>query len=110
MCLGAMEGLVMLNHPMCWDILAERPAEKADICSWMYIRNVLEDQRPCLWMVLQWTPLRCMAMAPPACREWLLMDEGGKPFWSSLVARTVAFRMWLISAAWRHCKPLLGAE
>ena len=73
-------GPAMLNHPMLWDIREDRPAEKADICSWMYIKKVSEDQHPCLWIVSCGMPLRCMAMAPPARREWLLMMEGGKLF------------------------------
>ena len=88
----------MLNHLMCCDILVESPAENADICSWMYIRNaVSDDKQPCLQMVSWWTPLRCMAMAPLAGREWLLIDDGGKPFLSSPVARMVALSMRLIS-------------
>ena len=38
-----MLGLAMLNQPMCCDILVDSPAEKAEICSWMYIRKVSDD-------------------------------------------------------------------
>ena len=96
----------MLNHPMLWDIREERPAEKADICSWMYIKKVSEDQCPCLRIVSRGTPLRCMAMAPPAPREWLLMLEGGKPFLSRPVATTAALSILLMSPDCRHRQAL----
>ena len=62
---GLTCGPAMLNHPMFWDIHEERPADKADICSWMYIRKVSEDQHPYLRIVSHGVPLRCMAMALP---------------------------------------------
>ena len=97
----------MLNHLILWDIREERPAEKADICSWMYIRKVLEDQHPCLWIVSCGTPLRCMAMAPPTHREWLLMLEGGKPFLLRPVVTMAALSILLMSPDCRHRKLLV---
>ena len=47
-------------------------------------------------------PLRCIAMAPPACKEWLLINEGGKPFLSRLIAMTAALRVRLMSPDWRQ--------
>ena len=32
-------GPAMLNRPMFWGIREERPVDKADVCSWMYIRK-----------------------------------------------------------------------
>ena len=100
----------MLNHPMFWDIHADRPAENANICSWMYIRKVSEDQQPCLWIVSCGMPLRCMAMAPPVRKEWLLILEGGKPFLSSLVAMTVALSILLMSPDCRQHRLLVWGE
>ena len=54
-------------------------------------------------------PLRCIAMAPPAHKEWLLIDEGGKPFLSSPMAITAALRTRLMSPAWRQ-RSVLVAE
>ena len=51
------------------------PLEKADICSWIYIRNVSLDHRPIFLIVLSLIPFRCIAIAPPARRLWL-------PTWS----------------------------
>ena len=65
---------------MWLDIFAEMPAEKAAICSWMYIRKVSEDQRPIFLMVLSEALLRCIAMAPPARRLWLLTSIGLMPW------------------------------
>ena len=92
-------GPAILNHLILWDICEERPVEKADICSWMYIRKVLEDQHPCLQIVSCGMPLRCMAMAPPVHREWLLMLEGGKPFLSRPVVMTVALSIALVNVS-----------
>ena len=101
----------MLNQPMCWDIQAERPAENADICLWMYIRKVSEDQCPCcLWMVSRGMPLRFMAIVPPARKEWLLMLEGGKPFVSSPVAMTAALSILLMSLDCRQQRLLVWGE
>ena len=100
----------MLNHPMFLDILADRPAEKAAICSCMYMRKVSEDHRPCLRMVSWGMLLRCMAMAPPAHKEWLLMLLGGKPFLSRPIAMTVALSILLILPDCRHCNPLFCRE
>ena len=101
----------MLNHPMFWDIREERPpVEKADICSWMYIRKVSENQHPCLWIVSHGTPLRCMAMAPPMRKEWLLILEGGKPFLSSPVVRTAALSILLMSPDCRQHRLLVWGE
>ena len=55
-------------------------------------------------------PLRCIAMAPLACKEWLLIKEGGKPFLSRPMATTAALSMWLMSLAWRQRNPLVAAE
>ena len=60
---------------------------------------------------MQWTPLRFMAMVLPVhTKEWLLIDEGGKPFLSKQMAMTVALSIWLMSPAWRQCIPLVAAE
>ena len=64
----------MLRKGTDSDILVERPAAKAVICSWMYIRKVSDFHLPIFWIVEEGTPLRCRAMAPPALREWLLMS------------------------------------
>jgi len=50
------------------DICVETFAERAEICSWMYIRNVSLVHRPIFFIVLWATPFRYMAMAPPARR------------------------------------------
>ena len=103
-------GPAMLNQPICCDIFADSPAEKADICSCIYMRKVSDDHLPCFRIVSRWMPLRCMAMAPPALKEWLLIDEGGKPFLSRPMATTAAFSMRLMSPAWRHRSHLVAAE
>ena len=100
----------MLNQPMCWDIRADRPVENADICSWMYIRKVSEDQHPCLQMVSRGMPLRCMAIVPPVHKEWLLILEGGKPFLSSPVARMAALSILLMSLDCRQHRLLVWGE
>ena len=41
-------------------------------------------------------------MAPPARKEWLLIDEGGNPFLSRLIATTAALRVRLMSPDWRQ--------
>jgi len=87
----------MLCHPISVDIAVERPLEKAEICAWMYMRNVSEDQRPCFRIVALGMLLRCMAMAPPARSEWLLTEFGGKPFLSKPMARTVILMAVLMS-------------
>ena len=72
-----MCGGAMALKGMARDILRETPAEKAEICSWMYISKDLSDfQLPIFLMVRMLQPARCMAMAPPARREWLLTLEG----------------------------------
>ena len=48
----------------------ETLADKAEICSWMYIRKVSLFQRPIFFIVLCATPFRYMAIAPPARRLW----------------------------------------
>ena len=55
-------------------------------------------------------PLRCIAMVPPALKEWLLINEGGKPFLSRPVATMAALRIWLISPTWRQCSVLVAEE
>ena len=66
-------GPVMARKGMARDILRERPVEKAEICSWMYMAKDLSDfQRPIFLMVRMEHPERCMAMAPPVRSEWLL--------------------------------------
>jgi hypothetical protein len=47
----------------------EMHEEKAAICSWMYMRNVSDDQQPCLRMVSRSSPFCFIAMVPPARRE-----------------------------------------
>ena len=59
----------MLCQPMSVDMALEMPLEKAEICSWMYIKKVSDDHRPCFRMAIASQPFRCMAMAPPARRE-----------------------------------------
>ena len=98
----------MLNHPTPFDIFDDRPAENAEIWSWIYIKTVSEDQCPFLQMVSHGMLFRCMAMALPAHSEWLLMDDSGNPFLSSLVVVMATFRMWLLSDACRHHSPLAG--
>ena len=61
---------------MSVDILVDKPAENAKICSWMYCKKVVDFQRPSFWMVWASAPFKWRAMAPPARREWLLMSEG----------------------------------
>ena len=85
---------------MWLDIFLEMPAEKAAIRSWMYIRKVSDDQRPIFLMVLSEAPLRCIAIAPPARRLWLLTSIGLMPCkWrpTSGIAYRIAFVM---SEAW----------
>jgi hypothetical protein len=82
---------------MCRLMRLEMPDKKAAICSWMCIRKVSEDQRPCLRMVSRSSPLSFIAMAPPARREWLLTRSGVKPQRCNLRARVAAFTavlMW----------------
>ena len=67
-------GPAMLRKWMCVDIFLETPLENAPICSWMYMRNVSEDQRPNFLMVSRSMPLSFIAMAPPARSEWELTD------------------------------------
>ena len=70
-------GVAIARKGMARDILRETPAEKVEICSWMYISKDLSDfQRPIFLMVRMLQPARCMAMAPPARSEWLLTSEG----------------------------------
>ena len=103
-------GLAMLNHWMFWDIRKERPVEKAEICSCMYIRKVSKDQWPCFQIVSWGMPLRCMAIAPPARREWLLMLEGGKPFLSRPMAMVAALSILLMLPNCRHHKLVVWGE
>ena len=63
----------MSNHPMLWDILADRPAEKGEICSWMYIKKVLEDHRPCFANGVPWNTIEVHGHAPP-CAEGVAAD------------------------------------
>jgi hypothetical protein len=91
----------MLNQPTNWDMRAESPAEKAAICSWMYIKKVSEDQHPCFADCVLIDSVWCMAMAPPARKEWLLTVSDGKPCLSSLRALTTVFTMVLMLDAWR---------
>jgi hypothetical protein len=77
---GAQSFGAMLWKGMYWDICFATPAVKAPICSWMYSRKVLEDQRPCFLMVMVSMPLSFMAIAPPARKEWLLTLVLEKPY------------------------------
>jgi hypothetical protein len=76
---------------MCWLIRWEMPAEKAVICSWMHMRKVSEDQRPCLRMVSRSSPFSFIAMALPAHSEWLLTRSTVKPQRCNLSARAADF-------------------
>ena len=76
----------------------------------MYIRKVSDDQQPCFQIVSRWMPLRCIAMVPLACKEWLLIDEGGKPFLSRPMVMTVALRIRSMSPAWRQHSVLVAEE
>ena len=49
---GVVVGPAMHRKGMWVDILMETPVAKALICSWMYIRNVSDFQRPIFWMVV----------------------------------------------------------
>lgn len=71
---GRSRGPFIGRNLMSVSISLDTPTEKAVSCSWMYMRKVSERQRPIfrIWMSLQL--FRCMAMAPPARREWLLMS------------------------------------
>ena len=62
------------------DIFFERPLEKSEICSCMYMRNVSLVQLPCSLMVLSLTLFKCMVIAPPASKLWLPMDFLGRPY------------------------------
>ena len=46
-----------------------------------------------------WMLLRCIAMVLLACKEWLLIKEGGKPFLSRLMATMASLSMQLMSPA-----------
>ena len=46
--------------------------ENAAICSCMYMRKVSLDHLPIFRIVSRGIPWRCIAMAPPARREWVL--------------------------------------
>jgi hypothetical protein len=40
---------VCLPGKVMWQLMhLEMPKDKVAICSWMYMRKVMEDQRPCL--------------------------------------------------------------
>ena len=62
-------GPAMLWNWILLVIFLETPAEKAEICSCIYMRNVSEDHRPNFLMVSRSMLLSFMAMAPPARRE-----------------------------------------
>ena len=65
--------MAVTEGPVLWlDILSETSVAKALIGSWMYMRKVRYFHLPMCWIVLGLMPFRCIAMAPPACREWLL--------------------------------------
>ena len=44
-------------------------------------------------------PLRCIAIAPPACRLWELTRFGVSPFLSSLSSTTACLMAWFIAEA-----------
>ena len=67
----------------------------------MYIKKVSEDQRPCLRILSRSMLLRCIAIAPPAQREWLLTDSGGKPFLSRPNRMTAVLMSLFMSLDWR---------
>jgi hypothetical protein len=81
-------GPSMFCHSISVDIRLEKPLEKAArICSWIYIKNVSDDQHRAFHIVLsRGTLLRCIAIAPPALSEWELTDVIGKPFFSKPIA------------------------
>jgi hypothetical protein len=62
-----------------------------EICSWMHMRKVSEDQRPCLRMVSRSLPLSFIAMAPPARSEWLLRRSAVKPQRCNVSGRAADF-------------------
>ena len=49
-------------------------------------------------------------MALPVHKEWLLIDDGGKPFLSNPMAMMAALSMQLMLPAWRQCIPLVVIE
>ena len=71
---GQSLGPVTGRNSMSVAMSLETPREKAVICSWMYIRKVSERHLPIFLIWISEQPLRCMAIAPPARREWLLMS------------------------------------
>ena len=78
----AAAGHTMLEPAMLWkgmwlDIFWASPREWPLSCSWMYRMKLSEHQRPCFLMVSKEIPLRCMAIAPPAHKEWLLTSCWG---------------------------------
>jgi len=91
-----MVGPLRLRNGMCLLIRLEMPEEKAAICSWMYIKKVSDDHRPCFRMVSRSSPLSFMAMAPPARREWLLTRSAEKPQRCNLRALVAALTALLI--------------
>ena len=89
----------MLWNTMGVDMRVETLLESADICSWMYIRNVSLVQRPIFLMVACGTPLRYIAMAPPARRLWDPTSAGVRPLRSSPSATTACLTAVFISVA-----------
>ncbi len=79
-------GPSMFCHSISVDIRLEMPLEKAAIYSWIYIKNVSDDQCPAFCIVLPHTFLRCIAIAPWALSEWEQTDVIGKPFFSKPIA------------------------
>ena len=95
-------GPQMLMNGTCLLICVARPEENAAICSWMYMRKVSEDHRPCFWMVSRSAPLSLIAIAPPARREWLLTSQEVKPADSRPKALMAVLTLVLMSVA-RMC-------
>ena len=62
------------------DIFVATSEESAEICSCMYMRKVSLFQRPIFLIVLWATPLRYMAIAPPARRLWEPTRDADRPF------------------------------
>jgi hypothetical protein len=89
-------GPLRLTNGMFWLIRLEMPDEKAAICSWIYMRKVSDDQRPCLRIVSRSSPLSFMAMAPPARSEWLLTRSAVKPQRCRFKERTASLTVELI--------------
>ena len=69
----------MLWNSNDWLICFETPEDRAAICSCIYMRKVSLFQRPIFFIVLWATPLRYMAIAPPARRLCEPTRAGDKP-------------------------------